>query len=261
MEQPPSLKGRFPFSFGVPSYIIPADIASNVKWLRGLVDEIELILFESDRFSNMPSPSDIALFRELAAESGLRYNVHLPLDVDVASMEARVRSRSLDMVERIVDLTAPLDPTSYILHVLKDETAEPARWKATVTESLAALRPPRDRFAVETLAWDLREIDDILRDLRFSVCIDIGHLLLRGDDVPSIFALFSGRISMIHLHGVQAGKDHIALDRLGAAERAMIAATVRAAGYARGLSLEIFSQEDFMHSLDVVEQMFGPGGR
>jgi sugar phosphate isomerase/epimerase len=260
MEQPRSLKGRFPFSFGVPSYIIPADIASNVRWLRGLVDEIELILFESEQFSNIPSPADVTMFRVLAAETGLRYNVHLPLDIDVASLDAVVRGRSLDMVERIVDLTAALDPTSYILHVLKDETAEPARWKAVARESLAALRAPHAQFAVETLAWDLREIDDILRDLRFSVCVDIGHLLLRGDDLQSIFDLFRGRIAMIHLHGVQAGKDHIALDRLGAAQRALIARTVRAAGYARGLSLEIFSQEDFVSSLDVIEQMFGAGG-
>ena len=70
MERPPSLKGRFPFSFGVPSYIIPADIATNVRWLRDLVDEIELILFESKEFSNMPSPSDVALFRVLAEEAG-----------------------------------------------------------------------------------------------------------------------------------------------------------------------------------------------
>jgi len=260
MEQPRSLKGRFPFSFGVPSYIIPADIAANVKWLRGLVDEIELILFESEQFSNMPSPADIALFRVLAEEAGLRYNVHLPLDIDIASLDPGARRLSAETVQRVMDLTLPLDPTSFVLHVLKDEKAEPVRWKAVVRESLEALPRPHSQFAVETLAWDLREIDDILRDLRFSVCLDIGHLLLRGDDVPSIFDLFSERIVMIHLHGVQAGKDHIALARLGAAERAMIARTVRAAGYARSLSLEIFSREDFMSSLDVMEQMFGAGG-
>jgi sugar phosphate isomerase/epimerase len=257
MEQPRSLKGRFPFSFGVPSYIIPADIASNVKWLRGRVDEIELILFESEQFSNMPSPADIALFRDLAAETGLRYNVHLPLDIDIASPDPGTRARSMDMVERIMDLTLPLDPTSFVLHVLKWETADTARWKATVRESLAGLRAPLRQFAVETLAWDLREIDDILRELGLSVCIDIGHLLLRGDDVPAVFDLFSGRVTMIHLHGVHAGKDHVALGRLGMEERAMISRTIRQAGYTRSLSLEVFSREDFMGSLDVMEQMFG----
>jgi sugar phosphate isomerase/epimerase len=260
MEQPRSLKGRFPFSFGVPSYIIPADIATNVKWLRGIVDEIELILFESEQFSNMPSPADIALFRELAAETGLRYNVHLPLDIDIASPDPGIRSRSMDMVERIMDLTAPLDPTSFVLHVLTWKTPDVSRWRATVRESLSRLRPPLRQFAVETLAWDLREIDDILQELGLSVCIDIGHLLLRGDDVPAVFDQFSGRVTMIHLHGVQAGKDHIALGRLGMEERAMISRTVRKAGYTRSLSLEVFSQEDLLGSVDAMEQMFAAGG-
>jgi sugar phosphate isomerase/epimerase len=260
METPGTLKGRFPFSFGVPSYIIPADIATNVKWLRGLVDEIELILFESEQFSNMPTASDIALFRELAAETGLRYNVHLPLDIDIASAEPRMRGRSLETVERILDLTLPLEPTSFILHVLKDQETEPARWRDTVRSSLSALRPPAGRFAVETLGWDLGEIDDILRELGFSICVDIGHLLLHGADVPATFERFSGRVTMIHLHGVRDGKDHIALDRLGMAERAMIAKTVRDADYTGGLSLEVFSQDDFMHSIDALELMFDPKG-
>jgi sugar phosphate isomerase/epimerase len=259
MENPRSLKGRFPFSFGVPSYIIPADIATNVRWLRGLVDEIELILFESETLSNMPTPAEVDLFRDLAVGADLRYNVHLPLDIDIASPDAQVRRRSLETVERIMDLTLPLAPTGFILHVLR-ETADAALWRDTVRESLAALRAPRSQFAVETLSWDLREIDDILLELGFSVCVDIGHLLLRGDGVPDIFHRFSDRISMIHIHGVQGGKDHLSLDRLGAGERAMIARTVREAGYTRGVSLEVFSRDDFTRSIGVVEQMFGPEG-
>ena len=259
MEQPRSLKGRFPFSFGVPSYIIPADIAANVRWLRGLVDEIELILFESEQFSNMPSPADISLFRDLAAETGLRYNVHLPLDVDIASADPGVRARSMDTVQRIVALTSPLDPTCFVLHVLQSG-APTESWRAAVRESLSRLPAPRSRFAVETLAWDLREIDDILRSLGLSVCIDIGHLLLRGDDVPSVFELFSGRVAMIHLHGVHEGRDHVALDRLAAPARAMISRTVREARYTRGLSLEVFSREDFVASLADLELMFGMEG-
>jgi sugar phosphate isomerase/epimerase len=260
MERPPSLKGRFPFSFAVPSYIVPADIATNVRWLRDLVDEIELILFESTEFSNMLSPADIALFRVLAEEAGLRYNVHLPLDIDIASGDARVRRSSLDTLERILDLALPLDPTSFILHVLKDPAMDPARWKDTVRASLSALREPASQFAVETLGWDLREIDDILRELGFSICIDVGHLVLYGDDVPATFEQFSGRVTMIHLHGVRDGKDHQALDKMDMAERAMIARTIRGAGYTRGLSLEVFSREDFEGSIEVMTQMFDPKG-
>jgi sugar phosphate isomerase/epimerase len=246
----------------VTSSIIPADIAANIRWLRSLVDEIELILFESKDLSTMPSPMDIALFRELAGATGLRFNVHLPLDIHVASDYPGLRRRSLDTVERIVDLTLPLEPTGFILHVLKGETADDARWRDTVRESLACLPVPRRRFAVETLAWDLREIDGILRELGLSVCIDIGHLLMRGEDVPGTFDFFTGRITMIHLHGVREGKDHLSLGKLGAEERDMISKTIGGARYTHGLSLEVFSKEDFVGSLDAMEQMFAtdPGG-
>ena len=172
----------------------------------------------------------------------------------------RVRRRSLDTVERILDLTLPLDPTSFILHVLKDPAVEPARWKDTVRASLSALRGPASQFAVETLGWDLREIDDILRELGFSICIDVGHLVLYGDDVPATFEHFSGRVTMIHLHGVRDGKDHLALDKLGVDERAMIARTIGRRATRSGLSLEVFSREDFEDSIEAMKQMFDPKG-
>jgi len=100
------------------------------------------------------------------------------------------------------------------------------RWKAVVRESLEALPRPHSQFAVETLAWTFARSTTSSATSGSPYASTSAHLLLRGDDVPSIFDLFSERIAMIHLHGVQAGKDHIALDRLGAAERAMIARTV-----------------------------------
>jgi len=252
----PSKRRRFPFSFGVPSYLYPADIAYNVRMLRETVDEMELILFESADVSSLPTARDVAHFRALAMETGMRFNVHLPLDIDVASADERIRDNSLDVVSGIVELTSPLDPTSYTLHVPRAEGGDRREWLARVCRSLAALPRPHERFCVETLAWDLREIDDVLSDLGFSVCIDVGHLLLHGFDLPSFFDCFSGRISMIHVHGVEAGKDHLSLAHLAQPARTTLANTVMRAGYARSLSLEVFSLRDFQESLPVLEGMF-----
>ena len=93
--------------------------------------------------------------------------------------------------------------------------------------SLARIEPPRDRFCVETLHWDLRDIDDILRELGFSVCIDAGHLLLYGYDVAEFFRFFAGRISMVHLHGVREGRDHLPLSVLGGMSGPVIAEAMR----------------------------------
>ena len=46
------------------------------------------------------------------------------------------------------------------------------------------------------------------------MCLDLGHLMLYGYDMASLFDQYSDRVAVIHLHGVAGGQDHIALDRL-----------------------------------------------
>jgi sugar phosphate isomerase/epimerase len=255
-----SLRGRFPFSFGVTSYQYPADIAYNIEHLRGLVDEMELILFESAGASNIPTQAEVALFRGLAEPESLRFNVHLPLDIDIVSRDPATRNSSLDVVARLVERTAPLRPTSYTLHVLRDDAEPREIWRGRVHESLRGIEAPHDRFCVETLGWDLREIDDILAELGYSVCIDVGHLLLYGHPLAEFFRVFAGRISMIHLHGVKGKTDHLPLSVLGAEERSMIANAMRAERYTRSACLEVFSLKDFIDSIPALRDMFPSGG-
>ena len=50
----------FPFRLGTTSYIIPADILSNVRYLAGKVRDVELVLFDvDDGMNNLPSPDEI----------------------------------------------------------------------------------------------------------------------------------------------------------------------------------------------------------
>ena len=43
------------FRIGATSYIIPADILPNVEYLAPQVDDVELVLFETDEYgSNLP---------------------------------------------------------------------------------------------------------------------------------------------------------------------------------------------------------------
>ena len=46
----------YPFRLGTTSYIIPADILPNARYLAGKIRDIELILFEvDDGPNNLPS--------------------------------------------------------------------------------------------------------------------------------------------------------------------------------------------------------------
>src|SRR5512139_1339394 len=50
----------YPFRLGTTSYVIPADILPNARYLAGKVRDIELILFEvDDGPNNLPSPEVI----------------------------------------------------------------------------------------------------------------------------------------------------------------------------------------------------------
>lgn len=62
----------FPFRFGTTSYIIPDEIIPNVEFLKDRVDDIELVLFESDEFSNLPGRDDIGRLSDIADEYGCR---------------------------------------------------------------------------------------------------------------------------------------------------------------------------------------------
>jgi hypothetical protein len=61
-----SLKDCFPFRVGTTSYIVPDNLLPNLRYLADRVDDVELVLFESEEFSNMPSPSEVEEMAALA---------------------------------------------------------------------------------------------------------------------------------------------------------------------------------------------------
>ncbi len=72
------------FRLGTTSYIWPAEIVPNVHRLGPLVDDVELVLFEADDYSNLPDSATVDCLRALADEHDLSYTVHLPLDLTLA---------------------------------------------------------------------------------------------------------------------------------------------------------------------------------
>ncbi|MDD4302147.1 MAG: cobamide remodeling phosphodiesterase CbiR, partial [Sphaerochaeta sp.] len=99
---------------GTTSYIIPDDILPNVRYLADKVDDIELVLFESEEMSNLPDEKTIRELARLGESHGLSYTVHFPLDIYPGSADLDERMRFMRTVERIISLTEPLDPFGYV---------------------------------------------------------------------------------------------------------------------------------------------------
>lgn len=250
---PKSFKHRYPFRLATTSFIYPDDYIPNAKRLGPFVDELELLFFER---AQMPSRRTIRELASLSQELDLGYNVHLPSDVSIGHDDPRQRTRSVAALLRFIDRLAPLAPSTLTLHARCESASSLPRrpWKAAVQRSLAelaaAVADPA-RLSVETLDYPLEWLEGVIAALGLSVCMDVGHLLLRGQDLDLFFRRFESRISIIHLHGVDHGRDHQPLTRMTPSGAAAVRRLL--SNFIGVVSVEVFSFDALTASLDWLE--------
>ncbi len=256
-----SLKGRLPFRLGTTSYILPADLVPNVTHLADRIDDVELVLFESDELSNLPDETTIATLAQLATEHDLTYTVHLPLDVDLGSTEAAIRQRSVAKCRRVIQLTQALRPFAYLLHLYGGPTDREAAgnrntWTTALDESLQRLLddgPAPETICIETLAYPYEYVWDTVQRHGLSVCLDIGHILLNRYDLGAYLDAYLAQCRVVHLHGIREGRDHCDIGALPNETLELVLSRLQAASAPqRVLTLEVFNQSDFDRSLDVL---------
>ena len=133
--------------------------------LGPFLDEIELLCFESHP-SSLPSPTTIRELESLAREFRFTYNVHLPSDLDPGSPERKEQNRFIESILRVMDLTRPLEPTTYILHLPYNQAPIGSicdkAWQDRISDSLRRLRDAGVQcpaLSVETLDYPLEWIE------------------------------------------------------------------------------------------------------
>jgi sugar phosphate isomerase/epimerase len=258
-----TLKGRYPFRLGTTSFIYPAGWAENVARLAPIVDEVELLFFESQVPGSLPDGAEIARLAETAANHDITYTVHLPVDVDLSAMVPADRKTAVDALADIYTRTRHLPVTSYTLHLAYPagtarEAGEIGRWqertRAGVEALLAAGVAPR-RLSIETLDYPFAWVAPIVENLALRVCLDIGHLILYaqepwdGGGLSEALERYLALTTVIHLHGVAAGRDHRPLDELDGTLVDLVLERLWRARYRASLSLEVFGQEALERSL------------
>jgi sugar phosphate isomerase/epimerase len=252
----------FPFRLGTSSYIIPADILPNVHYLAGKVKDIELILFEvDDGPNNLPPPEVIDELAQIAREQDLTYTVHLPLDLKLGD-DGSERDVSLVKAKRVIECTRGLDPWAYVLHLdgrsvrTSTDTTLVARWQdhsVRALEIVSAWAGGTKKLAVENLeTYPLDFIQPVLDQIPVSRCVDVGHLWLDvHDPIPYLQAALP-RTRVIHIHGI-AERDHRSLAFTPQEKVRAVWDELIRMKYAGVLTLEIFSEEDFLSSMEVIE--------
>ncbi len=254
----------YPFRLGTTSYIIPADILPNARYLVGKIRDIELILFEvDDGPNNLPSPEVIDELSQIASEHDLTYTVHLPLDLKLGENGSE-RDQSLVKAERVIDCTRRLDPWAYVLHLdgksIRTSTDKELvkHWQSQSVRALEVVSEwtgDAEKLAVENLeTYPLDFIQPVLERIPVSRCVDIGHLWLDGHDPLPYLRTAIPRTRVIHLHGI-AERDHRSLAFMPQEKVRAVWDELIQMKYKGVLTLEIFSEEDFVSSLEVIERV------
>ncbi|MHC4250392.1 MAG: cobamide remodeling phosphodiesterase CbiR [Planctomycetota bacterium] len=249
------LKGRFPFRIGATSFVLHADLAANVRALAPLVDDIEVVVFESDEVSPLPDDETLDLMRRAADEHDVTYTIHLPLDVRLASPDPAEHTRAVGVCRRVMGRMREVGPFAYVAHVTGGDGA-------AARESLGRLGEAAGDPAlvcVENLAAPTGALVRLAADAGASLCFDVGHAALDGNERDGCAGWLERHVRsvrVLHIHGFADGKDHRDLSCLPEGVLGRIAAAlVGDAARPRVLTIEVFDEASFARSLAAMEEL------
>lgn len=249
------------FLLGCTSYVFPDEILPNVEQMAPVVDDIELVLFESD-VSNLPDAQTILLLAKLGKQNSCGYTVHFPIDKQAGSPDPDIRMAFAQQVLSIINLTKPLDPNAYILH-LEGISQNPSidqitMWREACHETCKKIvdgyNGDISRIAVETLSYPANLLEEFVKTYGFSYCLDFGHLFLNGSDLGDICEKYLDKTRVVHLHGVKGGKDHVSL--AGSENKIIEAARCHLQRFSGVVTLEVFNFNDTFTSLEVMDLLW-----
>jgi len=258
------------FKLGTTSFIFPDHVIPNVKKLGPFFDEIEILCFESQPKEVLLSSEDVKTLLYLSRKLDVTYNIHLPLDVSLTCESSLKRQNACDTILKVMDLFAPLIPTTYTLHLdlgpemknnMKNQTAV-NNWRKRARHSLQSIvskLPRPDIISIETLDYPFFLIDSLVEEFDLSVCLDVGHQIKYGYDLLETYEKHQSRVSIIHLHGVaflnHKIKDHTSLDQLPEKYFRQIQTVLER--FSGVVSLEVFNLENLNRSLSFLSTTYG----
>ena len=212
------LAGRLAGRLAAPSFVIPAGVAENARFLAGKVDEVGLCLFETRACLNY-GPQDLP--PDLAALS-LRWHAHLP-----------------------VDLPWPQKSSATA------QSAYPARTAATLACHVPLLLENVAHSDIHGLG------KGFLQDHGLGLCLDVGHLLGYGQK-NLLFSTLPEQASLVHWSAPGDGDRHLPLtDFTGPQMQTAADLMARFCATAVHMA-EIFNWKGLADSLPVLEAFAQP---
>jgi sugar phosphate isomerase/epimerase len=246
-----------------------ADIETNVRLLADRVEDIELVIFESEQLSAYPSEEEVRLLSTYAARFGLTYTAHFPLDTSIAHPDAEKRERARAEIIRLYRRLRPLLPLYYILHVPIGEPEfkagawktlpanELETWRNRAVEQLLLLRDAgfdTSAFCFENLDYPVEYLEPLIEAAGGGLCIDVGHLLHHGRDILSIPQRYREYLRVVHFHWHDGNRDHIAPPNPLPDDCRRLLQFLMTSDFQGVLTLEVFNENDLAQSLETIGQ-------
>lgn len=247
-------------SFLVPDYYVPA-----VRKCANFLDDISLLLLEGGTEKAAPiSRKDIDELVQIAEGENITWNIHLPTTGSFLDKEERGKYLFLDQVRRAIDLTLPLMPHTWVLHIVPPEEECPLWSKEMcIMPPFSEIRAERVSVALEKIIKELPSPQHLaLENLegqsfdfltvfleRFSCsrCFDIGHVWKDGLNPECLYDQWLSEVRMCHLHGLGT-RDHQSLSHMPETFIDAVLHPLWQKKFAGIITLEVFSMEDFTTS-------------
>lgn len=238
-----------------PSFLWPGTIADNCARLATMVPEVGLLFFET-RSCLEYTDDDLPLS---LAELGLRYHVHLPLDLPWAEGAEAV----WETVHKLLAKCAFLHPWAAVLHPPLGLVCPKKENRVVTTLALEHLRRfltlwVREKPVAKLLLENIRGNDlttawPLIRSFSAGICLDLGHLLAFGQETDKLPGLWP-HVGLVHLSAPGPAGEHLSLRFLDQQGRERLCGILTQVEPDCVLMPEVFNSEDFLDSLAALRE-------
>ncbi len=261
----------------VPLPALLSRIVSTAKKLG--IQVLEVPLEAAGIYPSLFTKEILTAARAMSHDQGIAFSIHLPYtNINLSSNDAAQRQESIDTIKNTIELGSFLDPLSYVLHLLPEESgitendfrsfreihlSEDIVDRATdsLTQIITTLDP--HRLCVENLRGNpFPRQAEIALAVGASLCLDVGHALVQGIEPVSLLNRYGSRIREVHLHDVRRvessggylREDHQELGS-GILDLPQFIGILKDQSFDGLLNIEVFSQDKLEPSLDAVKPL------
>lgn len=250
-QRPARLAGRL----AAPSFVIPAGVAENARFLADKVDEVGLCLFETRACLNygpQDLPPDLAILP-------LRWHAHLPVDLPwpVKSSAVHPARMAATLARQVLEKAAFLAPRYAVLH---PPQGTPHRQRCL----LAGFAHHWQKHCHIPLLLENVAHSDIyslgqgfLQDHDLGLCLDVGHLLGYGQK-NLLFSSLPEQASLVHWSAPGDGDRHLPLTAFTGPQMQTAADLMVRFSPSAVHMAEIFKWKGLADSLPVLEALAQP---